>query len=280
MDDLIADFVAECREMLEALGGEIVAWEAQPDDRARLDSIFRFVHTVKGNCGFFEFPRLEALSHAAEDALADVRAGRRQPNGPMVTAVLAIIDRIGEMIAQIEAGDELLPGDDSGLIAALEVGAEGPSPMAAAADGPGRAASAPRTIRLSVELLDRVMSTVSDMVLARNELARRLRGSPGDVPVDGAFERLSAIIADMRDAITRTRMQRIENLFVALPRMVRDLSAELGKQVLVDIEGGDVELDREMIEMIRDPLTHIVRNAVDHGIELPAERLKAGKREI
>jgi len=84
----------------------------------------------------------------------------------------------------------------------------------------------------------------------------------------------------MRDAITRTRMQRIENLFVGLPRMVRDLSAELNKQVLVDIEGGDVELDREMIEMIRDPLTHIIRNAVDHGIEKPAERLKAGKREI
>jgi len=62
MDDLIADFVAECRDMLEALGGEIVAWEAQPDDRSRLDSIFRFVHTVKGNCGFFEFPRLEALA--------------------------------------------------------------------------------------------------------------------------------------------------------------------------------------------------------------------------
>jgi two-component system chemotaxis sensor kinase CheA len=75
-------------------------------------------------------------------------------------------------------------------------------------------------------------------------------------------------------------MQRIENLFVGLPRMVRDLSAELGKQVLVDIEGGDVELDREMIEMIRDPLTHIIRNAVDHGIEAPSDRLKAGKREI
>jgi two-component system chemotaxis sensor kinase CheA len=124
------------------------------------------------------------------------------------------------------------------------------------------------------------MSTVSDMVLARNELARRLRENPSDVAVDGAFERLSAIIADMRDAITRTRMQRIENLFVGLPRMVRDLSAELGKQVLVDIEGGDVELDREMIEMIRDPLTHIIRNSIDHGIEKPAERLKAGKREI
>jgi two-component system chemotaxis sensor kinase CheA len=281
MDDLIADFVAECREMLEALGGEIVAWEAEPDDRARLDSIFRFVHTVKGNCGFFEFPRLEALSHAAEDALADVRAGRRQPDGPLVSAVLAIIDRIGEMIAAIEAGEEFPAGDDSALIAALAPGAEGPAtPLAAPLEGQGKAAAAPRTIRLSVELLDRVMSTVSDMVLARNELARRLREAPTEVTVDGAFERLSSIIAEMRDAITRTRMQRIENLFVGLPRMVRDLCAELGKQVLVDIEGGDVELDREMIEMIRDPLTHIIRNAVDHGIELPADRLKAGKREI
>jgi two-component system chemotaxis sensor kinase CheA len=236
---------------------------------------------VKGNCGFFDFPRLEALSHAAEDALADVRAGRRQADGALVSAVLAVIDRIGEMVAAIEAGEEMPDGDDSLLIHALEPGAEGAAaPATAAFEAQGKASAAPRTIRLSVELLDRVMSTVSDMVLARNELARRLRESANDVPVDGAFERLSSIIAEMRDAITRTRMQRIENLFVALPRMVRDLSAELGKQVLVDIEGGDVELDREMIEMIRDPLTHIVRNAVDHGIETPAERLKAGKREI
>src|SRR3954454_19161646 len=228
MDDLIADFVAECREMLEALGGEIVAWETEPDDRARLDSIFRFVHTVKGNCGFFDFPRLEALSHAAEDALADVRGRRRHPDGALVSAVLAIIDRIGEMVAAIEAGEEMPDADDNLLIAALEPGAEGAAPVVStAADAATKAASAPRTIRLSVELLDRVMSTVSDMVLARNELARRLRESDTDVPVDGAFERLSSIIAEMRDAITRTRMQRIENLFVGLPRMVRDLSAEL-----------------------------------------------------
>jgi two-component system chemotaxis sensor kinase CheA len=283
MDDLIADFVAECREMLEALGGEIVAWEANPDDRARLDSIFRFVHTVKGNCGFFDFPRLEALSHAAEDALADCRAGRRSPDAALVSAVLGVIDRIGEMIAAIDAGEAFPEGDDSSLIDALAPGAEGaavPAAAPVAAETGVKGSSTPRTIRLSVELLDRVMSGVSDMVLARNELARRLREAPGEVEVDGAFERLSGIIAEMRDAITRTRMQRIENLFVALPRMVRDLSGELGKQVLVDIEGGDVELDREMIEMIRDPLTHIIRNAVDHGIESPADRLKAGKREI
>src|ERR1051325_10169546 len=165
MDDLIADFVAECREMLEALGGEIVAWEAEPDDRARLDSIFRFVHTVKGNCGFFEFPRLEALSHAAEDALADVRAGRRHADGPLVSAVLAIIDRIGEMVGAIEAGEDMPAGDDSALIAALAPGAEAAAaPVAGPAGETKTSAAAPRTIRLSVELLDRVMSTVSDMV--------------------------------------------------------------------------------------------------------------------
>ncbi len=281
MDDLISEFIAECREMLEALGGEIVAWEASPDDRARLDSIFRFVHTVKGNCGFFDFPRLEALSHAAEDALAEVRGGRRNADPALVSAVLAIIDKIAEMIAALDAGDELPAGDDTVLIQALQERAEAPTvPVAATVAEAQSKAVAPRTIRLSVELLDRLMSGVSDMVLARNELARRLRETTSEVAVDGAFERLSSIIAEMRDAITRTRMQRIENLFVALPRMVRDLSAELNKQVLVDIEGGDVELDREMIEMIRDPLTHIIRNAVDHGIETPAERLKAGKREI
>ena len=183
MDDLISEFIAECREMLEALGGEIVAWEATPDDRARLDSIFRFVHTVKGNCGFFDFPRLEALSHAAEDALAEVRAGRRQADHALVSAVLGVIDRISEMVAALEAGDEIVAGDDTLLIQALQPSADVPvAPVAATVAEAQTKAVAPRTIRLSVELLDRLMSGVSDMVLARNELARRLARGAGRCP--------------------------------------------------------------------------------------------------
>jgi two-component system chemotaxis sensor kinase CheA len=116
------------------------------------------------------------------------------------------------------------------------------------------------------------MAGVSDMVLARNELSRKLRESGVDAGLEVSFERLSGCIAEMRDAITRTRMARIDNLFSALPRLVRDLSGELGKLVALEVDGGDVELDREMIEMIRDPLTHIIRNAIDHGIEAPGER--------
>ncbi|MEO1221346.1 MAG: chemotaxis protein CheW, partial [Pseudomonadota bacterium] len=141
-------------------------------------------------------------------------------------------------------------------------------------------AAVQRSIRLPVDLLDRVMSGVSDMVLARNDLAHRLRQAGTQPIIDGPFERLTAILSDVRDAITRMRMQRIETLFSAFPRLVRDLSHELGKQVMIDLEGGDVELDREMIEMIRDPLTHIIRNSIDHGIEKPSERLALGKREI
>ncbi len=124
MDDLLADFIAETREMLEASGGELVAWEADPTDRARLDAIFRFVHTVKGNCGFFDFPRLASLSHAAEDALADCRAGRREPDRQLVTAVLAVIDRIAAMVDAIEAGEAFPQGGDDDLIALLDVSRE------------------------------------------------------------------------------------------------------------------------------------------------------------
>jgi two-component system chemotaxis sensor kinase CheA len=282
MDDLLTEFIAETREMLGALGGEIVAWEANPADRARLDTIFRFVHTVKGNCGFFDFPRLEALSHAAEDALADVRAGRRMADRRLVDAVLAVLDRIGAMIDEIEQGNAHGEGDDARLIAALTGDAdEADMPAAAPIAGaqPPSSIAEQRTIRLPVELIDQVMSGVSEMVLARNDLARRMQAMGGDSGLEAPFSRLSALLSEVRDAITRTRMRRIEGLFATFPRLVRDLSAELGKQVFVEIENGEVELDREMIELIRDPMVHIIRNAVDHGVETPAERLATGKRE-
>ena len=274
MDDLLQEFIAETRETLEALSGEIVAWEAEPSDRARLDAIFRFVHTVKGSCGFLDLPRLTRLSHAAEDVLAAVRSGERFPDARLVNAVLAIVDRIGEIVEAIDSGAAL---DDSGedqLIAALEPDAAIEATATAIPAGP-RAVQ--RSVRLSTDLLDRIMSGMSDMVLARNDLARRMRDQSADPTVEAALDRLSATVAELRDTVTRTRMQKVDALFSAIPRMVRDAGAELGKQVRVVIEGADVELDREMIEMMRDPLVHIIRNAIDHGIEAPEVRIAAGK---
>ena len=275
MDDLLQEFVSETRETLDMLAGEIVAWESDPADRTRLDAIFRFVHTVKGSCGFLDLPRLARLSHAAEDVLAAVRDGTRVPDTALVDAVLAVVDRIGELVEAIDAGTALDDSSEDLLIAAL---AEDAVPVAASVQ-PSFQRGASRSIRLNVDLLDRMMSGMSDMVLARNDLARRLRDAPPDPAVEAALERLSTTVAEMRDTVTRTRMQRIEALFAALPRMVRDTAADVGKQVVLAIDGGDVELDREMIEMLRDPLVHIVRNAIDHGIETPERRRAVGKPE-
>ena len=278
MDDLLQEFVAETRETLEALSGEIVAWEANPADRARLDAIFRFVHTVKGSCGFLDLPQLARLSHAAEDVLSDVRDGVRSPDTALVNAVLATVDRIGEIVEAIDAGASLDNSSEDILIAAL---AEDATPVSNQAihvtTVQQRGAS--RTIRLNVDLLDLMMSGMSDMVLARNELARRLRDEAMDPRIEASLERLSLPVAEMRDTVTRTRMQKIEALFSPIPRMVRDTAAELGKTVALTIDGAEVELDREMIEMLRDPLVHIIRNSIDHGIEHAAVRRAAGKRE-
>lgn len=285
MDELLQEFISETQETLEALAGEVVAWEADPADRDRLDAIFRFFHTVKGSCGFLNLPRFERLSHAAEDVLSEIRAGTRGADPATVSAVLAVMDRIGELTEAVASGAALPNENDDFLIGQLAerlVEAEGAEPEQApvAQPQPGAPRSAPRTIRLPLSLIDQLMNGVSDMVLARNELSRKLRERSADPELDAAFERLSNCVADMRDAISKTRMQRVDRLFAAIPRMVRDLCRELGKRVDLTLEGGDVEMDREMVEMVVDPLTHIVRNSIDHGIETPERRRARNKPEV
>ncbi|MFM9978157.1 MAG: chemotaxis protein CheA [Sphingomonadaceae bacterium] len=278
MDDLIGEFVAETRETLESLGGQLVSWEANFGDTERLDAIFRFVHTVKGSCGFLDLPRIAALAHAAETVLGAMRNGERQLDRALVSALLAIIDRISALVEALDSGSafEGVPLDGT-LIAALD-GEVRLAPVA-----PSRAeqpAVAPmRTVRVAIERLEALMSQVSDLVLARNELARKLRDGSAGAASDVALERLSSAIGDVRETVARTRMQPIERLFAKLPRLVRDTADQLGKRAELIIEGADVEIDREMVEAIRDPLTHIIRNAIDHGIESPEERRAAGKPE-
>lgn len=285
MDELLAEFISETQETLEALAGEVVAWEAQPDDKPRLDAIFRFFHTVKGSCGFLNLPRFEKLAHAAEDVLSDIRAGNRSADPATVNAVLAIMDRIGELAEAVSSGASLPMENDDLLINALQRALDSsknapeaaePSPEVQQSNGRNAAL---RTIRLPLSLIDQLMNGVSDMVLARNEMSRQLRERMSDPELESAFERLSTCVADMRDAISKTRMQRVERLFAAIPRMVRDIGRDLGKRIELTLEGGDVEMDREMVEMVADPLTHIVRNCIDHGIESPHERLALGKSE-
>jgi two-component system chemotaxis sensor kinase CheA len=135
-----------------------------------------------------------------------------------------------------------------------------------------------QSIRVNVETLDHLMTTVSELVLTRNqllEIARRHEDSEFKVPL----QRLSNVTAELQEGVMKTRMQPIGNAWQKLPRIVRDLSADLGKHMELEMHGADTELDRQVLELVKDPLTHLVRNCADHGIESPVERRAAGKPE-
>ncbi len=135
-----------------------------------------------------------------------------------------------------------------------------------------------QSIRVSVELLENLMTTVSELVLTRNQLLQMLRGVT-DSEFMAPLQRLSHITTELQEDVMKTRMQPIGNAWSKLPRIVRDLAQELGKKMDLKMIGADTELDRQVLELIRDPLTHMVRNSADHGLEMPADRAAAGKPE-
>ncbi|TGN74298.1 chemotaxis protein CheA, partial [Bradyrhizobium yuanmingense] len=135
-----------------------------------------------------------------------------------------------------------------------------------------------QSIRVNVDTLEHLMTMVSELVLTRNqllEISRRNEDTEFKVPL----QRLSNVTAELQEGVMKTRMQPIGNAWQKLPRIVRDLSSELGKQIELEMHGADTELDRQVLDLIKDPLTHMVRNSADHGLETPAERLASGKGE-
>ena len=135
-----------------------------------------------------------------------------------------------------------------------------------------------QSIRVNVDTLEHLMTMVSELVLTRNqllEISRRNEDTEFKVPL----QRLSNVTAELQEGVMKTRMQPIGNAWQKLPRIVRDLSGELGKQIELEMHGADTELDRQVLDLIKDPLTHMVRNSADHGLETPAERSAAGKPE-
>lgn len=135
-----------------------------------------------------------------------------------------------------------------------------------------------QTIRVNLALLENLMTMVSELVLTRNQLLQSTRDRPHEesaVPL----QRLNQIVSDLQEGVMKTRMQPIGNAWSKVPRLIRDLSRDLGKKISLEMEGAETELDRQVLEMIKDPLTHMIRNSVDHGLETPEERVAAGKKE-
>lgn len=368
VDEIVSEFLVESYENLDQLDRDLLALEESPNDKERLSSVFRSIHTIKGTSGFLAYPKLEKVAHVGENLLVSLRDGELLLNGEITSGLLSMVDAIRSMLSSIEAGqgegdetfeplideltrlksgepasetdsteehksaeipvedvvDELRPSEDAAEESSpVEVPSEEASapagsateiptveeptkatvetatnleeaqaaPVAqvqptakASSSGEGESSAptgsvADSTVRIEVGLLDKLMNLVGELVLARNEIMQFGQNTE-DTALAAASQRVNLITTELQEGVMKTRMQPIRNAWSKLPRVVRDLSRSCGKQVQVRMEGADTELDKTILEAIKDPLTHIVRNSVDHGIEPSDVRLAAGKPEF
>lgn len=316
-DELMREFLLESGENLNQLDRDFVALEQNPTDRVLLGAIFRSIHTIKGTSGFFGFGKLESLTHVGETLLCRLRDGELINDTAITSALLAMVDGVRRMLDSIERlgteGDE----DHGPIIAELTRVGLALAPALVAQPTPKAAPVVPQaasatvklpskappvvpvhpqvpeaadagtlkgppvsdaTIRVDVGLLDRVMNLVGELVLARNQIMQ-FGASSKDAGFVNASQRLNLLTTELQEGVMKTRMQPIGNVWNKFPRVVRDLAHACGKRVELELDGTETELDRTIIEAIKDPLTHAVRNAVDHGVESPEKRKAAGKSE-
>jgi len=281
-DDIIQEFLAETRENMDQMERDLVVWEKQPGDKETLDRIFRAVHTLKGTCGFLGFSKLEGISHHAENLLSHIREGRRRADPRVVTVLLQVLDSVRRHLSTIERTGKEEGDVFASVLAELqalqETSAETPVEQVAEAEVETLGIAAETSLRVEVGLLDRLMNLVGELVLARNQISQigQTQESPALI---GASQKLSLITSELQSSIMKTRLQPIGNVWSKFPRLVRDAAMAGGKKIRVEMTGQQTELDKSIIEAIKDPLTHLIRNCIDHGIELPERRAASGKSE-
>jgi two-component system chemotaxis sensor kinase CheA len=301
------DLVVESFESLEQFDRDLMAIEKDEATPDTLNSMFRSIHTLKGSSGCLGLGRIEKVAHAGENLLSALRDGRLTPQAEMITALLACADALRAMLGHIQDTGEEGDFDHSKLMADLQRLHEAtsnertaekqafglfaddeasPEPAAEAAGAdPMKEIAAPAVrvapvaaesaIRVDVGQLDTLMDLVGELVLARNQIVQL--SSQREAALTNATQRLNHITTKLQENVMKTRMQPIGTVWSRFPRVVRDVAHEVGKQVALEMEGADTELDRTIIEAIKDPLTHLVRNAVDHGVERPEARQAKGK---
>ena len=271
--DVILEATAEVRHMMGAL-----AANAQPDPApaallAALDAV------LEGNAPPVSTP-----------ATAPASSGAANPAGAAAGAVdwaalLAAVAPAGSVRQAIAASNEPVPKPAMGVSTPRPApGADAAARAPAKTTATGGSATRDSTIRVDTDRLDQVLNLSGEIGLTKNRLnclrADLLAGHTGADTVnamDTAIAQLDLLVGDLQNAVMKTRMQPVGSLFQKYPRLVRDLARQLGKEVDLEISGGDTELDKTIIEDLKDPLVHLVRNAVDHGVEMPADRVSSGK---
>ncbi len=258
--------ILESIDQIKVLLNHLEQTEAEPDGNDN-DLISRLNDVAEGNVpdAVAEEPdEPEVVAPTVEVSLEELEAAFQAAPGPDEVGDTVVEEAVAEPVAEAPAPQPKKAPEKK----------EDPKSVVA----PRESSIANQSIRVNVDVLENLMTMVSELVLTRNQLLQMVRNqeeSEFKVPL----QRLSNVTSDLQEAVMQTRMQPIGNAWQKLPRIIRDLGQELGKQMILDMQGADTELDRQVLELIKDPLTHMVRNSADHGLETPDERREAGKPE-
>jgi two-component system chemotaxis sensor kinase CheA len=282
--DVLDVFLAESEERLSSMEEGLLRLEAQPDDAAAIALVFRSAHTLKGNAGAFGFKAVVTLAHVIEDILQDLREGRSNATPAMVTLLLRSVDALRELMAR-GAGNELTMAHQSlieRLVAMRSGDPDFTSTTSTHAEIDPLSTRAPeassRTLRIDTDRLDQLLSLTGEITVARARLSQMIQ-SP-DVPrraLQEAQRETERLYLDLQHLVMKLRMVPVGPSFQQLARTVRDMAQTLSREAHLEVVGGGVEIDNTVLQLLRDPLTHMVRNALDHGVETPAAREKLGK---
>jgi two-component system chemotaxis sensor kinase CheA len=289
---LLKSFVSETGEGLAQMEQALLELEAHPDDTELVNMVFRVVHTFKGNAGIFELKYAQEFAHALEDLLDRIRTHELSFSSHIADVLLASMDVLHAFTEAAVAGTDAATPQSAKLLQSMK----GQIEERPAANSEAKAVSEPvesslqeakslssspsaRTLHVDVQKLDRLLDLTGELAIARGRTTRLLE-SDGQASVEElteAHNTEATLQTELQELVMKVRMVPVGPLFRQYQRTVRDLGRELGKTVNLKIEGEDVEVDTSVVEHLRDPLLHMIRNAMDHGIELPEQRREAGK---
>ena len=282
---LVDTFLAESSEGLQEMERSLLAIESDPSDTARLDGIFRAAHTLKGNAAALEFDSLAAFAHVVEDLLESLRKHRLAATTEVISLLLKSVDALRLEVSAASHGEKNIAPAHLALQFEVEECAKAAAPPSA--DGVAAQANststdtdtAKRTLRVDISKLDAMLNLSGEIAIAQGRMGRLLRGLSGDAlsELSEANREIEQLFKQLQEQVMNVRLVPIAPLFQNLLRPVRDMSHSLGKVARLNISGAEVEVDTRVYELLKDPLLHMVRNAVDHGIESPDVRQAAGK---
>lgn len=286
-------FFVEAVDILEKLDGDIDSMEAKPSDTEVVNSVFRGLHTIKGNSSFLGLDKITKVSHAAETLLDKARKKELPVTPDMLRIVRRVFSDLKIMIGEqeteldvsvpIEVIQKFMAGDKSALAKLGESAAPQESPPAGT--GTPKKIQTASFVRIDETKITKILSLVSELELLRYSLEKMPEKMDvlGTIGADLRFEidlqvsKLSRLTKSLSGLVFGVRLVPVNQVFQRFPRVVKELAQKLGKEIKLEIANGDAELDKAIVEAIADPMTHLIRNSADHGIEPADVRKKSGK---